>query len=180
MSDRTATPRRGARGSPRIDDLEVGGTGGTPPEAPSRRLAPRVAISLIRDQVPYYGLPVRSPQVVWKLLLAEGVASWDRERFLVLALDGRHRGIGLEEVAVGTATACLVHPREVFKALLLANAVAFALIHNHPSGDPSPSREDREITRRLKDAGELMGIRLLDHVVVTADAFYSFREMDDL
>ncbi len=143
------------------------------------RLAPRVRVLLVADgdAVPYFEQPIKEPSRVWQLLKDEA-ATWDRERFLVLALDGRHKALGLEEVSVGTATASLVHPREVFKGLVLANASAFILVHNHPSDDPSPSAEDRAVTKRLSEAGELLGIKLLDHVIVGASAFYSFSEED--
>lgn len=131
------------------------------------------------DSVPYFGRPIRRAEDVWRLLQDE-VATWDRERFLALALDGRHKALGLEEVSVGTVSASLVHPREVFKGLLLANASAFILAHNHPSEDPSPSEEDRNVTKRLKDASQLLGIPLLDHIVLAKGGFYSFAEMGDL
>lgn len=106
-----------------------------------------------------------------------GVAGGDaREHFVVLMLDGRHRPIAYQVVSIGTATASLVHPREVFQAAVSIGAVSIIVAHNHPSGDPSPSREDREITERLARAGELMGIRLLDSIVVADSRFQSIRE----
>ncbi len=101
-----------------------------------------------------------------------------REHFLVLMLDGRHKPIAYQVVSIGTATASLVHPREVFQTAVGAGAVAVIVAHNHPSGDPSPSREDREVTERLVRAGELLGIRLLDSVVVTDPGYVSLREED--
>ncbi len=101
-----------------------------------------------------------------------------RESFHVLLLDGRHRLIGLEAVSVGTLTASLVHPREVFREAIRRAAAAMLLVHNHPSGDPGPSLEDRDVTRRLQAAGELLGIRVLDHVIVAEEGYYSFREQD--
>ncbi len=83
-------------------------------------------------------------------------------------LDGRNVLIGLHHVSTGSLTTTLVHPREVFKAAILANAAAVILVHNHPSGDPAPSAEDVALTTRLRDAGDLMGIRVLDHVVLGA------------
>jgi DNA repair protein RadC len=139
-----------------------------------------VRIELVRDAASDYAeQPIRGAAEVWRLLRQE-IAGWDRERFLTLLLDGRHKAIGLEEVSVGTATASLVHPREIFKGIILANAVAFILVHNHPSGDPSPSREDREVTERLKKASELMGIKLLDHIVFGKEGFHSFAEAGEL
>lgn len=99
-----------------------------------------------------------------------------RERFLVVMLDGRHRVLGESTVSVGTLTASLVHPREVFRPALERAAAAIVLVHNHPSGDPSPSGEDRRVTKRLRVAGELLGIRVVDHVVVAEGGFFSFQE----
>ena len=142
-------------------------------------VAPRVRIVFVRDGAAPYAGPIRSAADVWRLLKEEALA-WDRERFLSLLLDARHRAIGLEEVSVGTATASLVHPRELFKAAILANASALILVHNHPSGDPVPSSEDRDLTRRIREAAELIGIRLLDHVVLGEGAYHSFAEAGEL
>jgi len=103
-----------------------------------------------------------------------------RERFLVLLLDGRHRVIRPVVASEGTLTASLVHPREVFAPALKEPAAAVVLVHNHPSGDPTPSREDREVTARLIAAGELLGIPVLDHVVVAEQGFVSLREEGQL
>jgi DNA repair protein RadC len=84
------------------------------------------------------------------------------ERFLVVLLDGRHRVLRQELVSQGTLTASLVHPREVFRPALREAAAALILVHNHPSGDPTPSREDREVTARLRRAGEILGVPVLD------------------
>lgn len=100
----------------------------------------------------------------------------DREVFVTILLDGKNGVLGFNVVAVGSLTAALVHPREVFKPAILANAAALILVHNHPSGDPQPSAEDRAITTRLKQAGELIGIGVLDHVVVGDSRFVSFAD----
>lgn len=89
-----------------------------------------------------------------------------QEGFWALTLNQKHKVIGCHLVSLGTATASLVHPREVFRPALLDSAAAVACVHNHPSGDTTPSREDRDITRRLKDAGELLGIQILDHIIL--------------
>lgn len=100
----------------------------------------------------------------------------DREQFAVLALDARHRPLGWRITSIGTLTAALVHPREVFRPALVLGAAAVVVVHNHPSGDPTPSAEDERLTARLIAAGRLLGVELLDHVVVGApDAAYSFR-----
>jgi len=98
------------------------------------------------------------------------------ERFVAVLLDGRHRVLRDVVVSQGTLTASLVHPREVFRPALREAAAALILVHNHPSGDPSPSREDAEVTRRLARAGRLLGIEVVDHVIVAEQGFSSLRE----
>lgn len=100
----------------------------------------------------------------------------DREKFLVLMLTARHDVIAVNVVSIGTLTASLVHPREAFKPAILAGAAAVCFAHNHPSGDCSPSLEDRDSTRRLARAGELLGIPVVDHVIISSDGFFSFKE----
>lgn len=100
----------------------------------------------------------------------------DREHFLVVGLDAKHAVIGINTVSIGSATMSIVHPREVFKPLILMNASVVILAHNHPSGDATPSPEDRALTRRLKECGELLGITVLDHVVLGEDRYYSFAD----
>lgn len=92
------------------------------------------------------------------------------EKFVVISLDTQHRPIGVHVITTGTLDASLVHPREVFQPVLLCNASSMILCHNHPSGDRTPSREDIAVTRRLKQAGELLGVRVLDHIIVSNDA----------
>lgn len=99
-----------------------------------------------------------------------------QERFFVILLDARHRVLRSEVISQGTLTASLVHPREVFAPALREAAAALVLVHNHPSGDPTPSREDREVTSRLARAGEILGVQVLDHVVVAERGFCSLRE----
>ena len=96
----------------------------------------------------------------------------DREHFVVILLDQKHGVIGINTVSVGSLTAGIVHPREVFKPAILANAASIICGHNHLSGDPQPSREDRAITTKLVDAGKLLGIDVLDHVIIGAEGRY--------
>ena len=121
------------------------------------------------------GDPIRGPEDVFRHFHAR-LRHARRERFLLLLLDGRHRVLREVSVSEGTLTASLVHPREVFRPALQEAAAAVILVHNHPSGDPTPSREDREVTDRLIEVGELLGIPVLDHVVVAERGFRSLRE----
>ena len=109
-------------------------------------------------------------------LVPAEVRSARKEHFLVLCLNARRQLLRVETVSVGTLSASLVHPREVFSPAIAHGAAAVVAVHNHPSGDPSPSAEDREATRRLQRAGELLGIPLADHVIVSESSFFSFRE----
>ncbi len=101
-----------------------------------------------------------------------------REHFVAIYLDGRHRAIADAVVSIGTATASLVHPREVFQPAIAVGACALLIGHNHPSGDPTPSSEDLDVTRRLAEAGRLLGVTLLDHIVWSRDGgFRAIREI---
>lgn len=97
-----------------------------------------------------------------------------KEYFMALLLDGKNRIIREVQISEGSLNQSIVHPREVFNPAVRESAAAVILVHNHPSGDPTPSREDIEITRRLREAGDLMGIRVLDHIIVGDGGFLSF------
>jgi len=101
----------------------------------------------------------------------------EREKFVVVALDSRNKITGWRITFVGSLTVTVVHPREIFRPLVCLGAAAGVILHTHPSGDPSPSREDDEVTRRMVRGGQLLGIELLDHLVLGEDEnYYSFRE----
>jgi DNA repair protein RadC len=97
-----------------------------------------------------------------------------KEYFLALLLDGKNRIIREVQVSEGSLNQSIVHPREVFSPAVRESAAAIILVHNHPTGDPTPSREDIDITRRLKEAGDLMGVRVLDHIIIGDGTFLSF------
>jgi DNA repair protein RadC len=88
------------------------------------------------------------------------------EHFCILTLNTKNKIVGAHTIFVGSLNASIVHPREVFQACLLNNAASFVALHNHPSGDPTPSREDIEVTKRLDECGRIMGIELLDHLII--------------
>ena len=123
-----------------------------------------------------YGESIRSAKRVAEMmtpLLQDEVV----EVFTVLMLNGKHRIVGMAEVSRGTLTAALVHPREVFGPALRLSSAAVIVVHNHPSGDPEPSAEDVEVTRRLIEVGQVLGVPLLDHVIVgEGGRFTSMRE----
>lgn len=99
-----------------------------------------------------------------------------KEHFICLHLDTKNNVACFDVVSVGSLSASIVHPREVFKAALLSSAASIILLHNHPSGDPTPSREDHEITKRLRECGDLLGIKVLDHVIIGDEHHVSFAE----
>lgn len=108
------------------------------------------------------------------------LAQETKEYFLSLHLDAKNRLLCMEIVSVGTMTASLVHPREVFKSALLSSASAMIFLHNHPSGDCNPSCEDRELTKRLQNGGKLLGIRVLDHLILGSSDYFSFTDRGEL
>jgi len=99
-----------------------------------------------------------------------------KECFFILLLDSKNRAMREERISEGTLTSSLVHPREAFNPAIRESAASLILVHNHPSGDPTPSREDEEITRRLVEGGKLLGIGVLDHIIVGQGRYYSFAD----
>lgn len=99
-----------------------------------------------------------------------------REHFVALYLDGEHKVIAFSVVSTGSANLCQVHPREVFQMALLSGAISIIVAHNHPSGSLKPSPEDHRITTSLKEAGELLRVKILDHVIVGETSHFSFSE----
>ena len=133
---------------------------------------PIYRIALVRQgSLPCEEQRIRSSQMVSRVLQTY-LSDADREHFVVILLDQKHGVIGINTVSVGSLTAGIVILREVFKPAILANAAAIICGHNHPSGDPQPSREDRAITTKLVDAGKLLGIEVLDHVIIGAEGRY--------
>lgn len=118
---------------------------------------------------------VRSPRDVSTLVMEE-MRFLDREQFRIVLLDAKNHVLGVRTVSVGSLSSSIVHPREIFKEAIARSSAAIILVHNHPSGDPTPSREDVEVTRRLVEAGRLLGIEVLDHVVVGDNQYVSFKE----
>jgi DNA repair protein RadC len=127
---------------------------------------------------------VHSKQALFKIRSASDVATFvrsvltdnSREHFVAMFLDAMHQVTAYSIVSIGTANYAVVTPREVYQRAIVAGAIAIAVAHNHPSGSPLPSDEDHKVTKRLFESGVLLGIKLLDHVVVTDNEHYSFSE----
>ncbi|MPZ72153.1 MAG: DNA repair protein RadC [Nitriliruptorales bacterium] len=133
--------------------------------APARPLAPP-------DQRPQVTSPEEAYAIVRPLL--EGR---DREHCLLISLDVKHRVLGVATISIGSVDHTFMAPREIFREALLAGASAVFLAHNHPSGDPTPSSDDRQMTRRLAQAGQTLGVDVLDHLVVGNPAWVSLARL---
>ena len=118
---------------------------------------------------------VNSPQDVAHLVMEE-MRYLDREHFRVVSLTTKNHVLGISPISVGSLNSSLVHPRECFKEAIRRNSNAIILLHNHPSGDPTPSKEDIEVTRRLAEGGTLLGIEVLDHVIIGDNRYISLKE----
>jgi DNA repair protein RadC len=119
-------------------------------------------------------LPITGSQRVYdlfKFLIAE-----TREYFWAVHLDSKNKILCLDQISIGSLNASIVHPREVFKSVLISSAAGLLLVHNHPSGVPEPSSEDYEITSRLNELASMLGVRLLDHVIIGDGAYVSFAD----
>jgi len=121
------------------------------------------------------GSSIRAPKDIARLFMDE-MKDYDREHFKAAFLNTKNQIIKIVTVSIGSLNASIVHPREILKPAIAASAASIVLVHNHPTGDPTPSREDIEFTRRFARCGELIGIELLDHVVIGADRFRSLKE----
>jgi len=122
-----------------------------------------------------YNTQIRSAEDVFHYFI-DALQDQKREHFYALLLDTKNRIIKEELISLGTLNASLIHPREVFNPAIKASANAIILLHNHPSGEPKPSDEDERITKILSSAGELLGIKILDHVIIGKAGFISLRE----
>lgn len=131
-----------------------------------------VKIQLVQETKPVKEYQIKNPNDAYELVKDE-LAALDREVFIVVSLNVRNKVLGLNVVSIGSINSSLVHPREVFKSAILLNASCIILLHNHPSGEIEPSKNDIELTKRLVEAGEVIGIDVIDHIVV-GNTFFSF------
>ncbi len=118
---------------------------------------------------------ITSPRSIANIFM-DDMRFLEKEHFRILTLDSKNQIISTEEISIGTLNASIVHPRDVFKAAISRNANSIILIHNHPSGDTEPSKEDIMVTKRLMEAGNIVGIRVLDHIIIADNRYLSLRE----
>ena len=117
---------------------------------------------------------INSPQSA-ALVFEQYLKDLDKEHFVVMCLNAKNKITNLSVVSIGTLTGSIVHPREVFKTAILSNSECIVVAHNHPSGDPTPSQEDINITERLEQSGKILGIHIMDHIIIGNESWYSFR-----
>lgn len=123
----------------------------------------------------FINLDIKDPEAVIKAIRAS-IKDRSKEHFKLILLNPRNKIIGISTISIGTLNASLVHPREVFKDAITHSAASVVLAHNHPSGDPEPSEDDIMITKRLIEAGKILGVEVTDHVVISKNGFFSFKE----
>ena len=116
-----------------------------------------------------------SPQDV-AAFLKEEMRYYKKEYFKIILLNTKNQVISVDDISVGSLNSSIVHPREIFNPSVKKSAATLILVHNHPSGDPSPSREDLEVTKRLVEGGKILGIKILDHIVIGENSYFSFKE----
>jgi DNA repair protein RadC len=137
-----------------------------------KQIEARYRREVVREDAPVWvNLRFTTPAQVFEIF--HGLRQATKEHFIVLHLDGKNRIACYDPVSVGSLNQSIVHPREVFANALRSSAAAILLLHNHPTGDTTPSREDLDITRRLQEAGEILGIKVLDHIII-GDSYLSF------
>ena len=140
-------------------------------------------VTTVREQQSHYQRPVLQSKITSAHDVYMHLAEYrdlEREHFIAVTIDGASRVINTRVISIGTLNQSLVHPREVFRPSIQDNASGIIVAHNHPSAQLAPSIEDKRITKRLKEVGKIIGIELLDHVILTTDGFYSFRDEGEL
>ena len=135
-----------------------------------------VSIKMVKESsFLYQTRTISSPKDAYEMI-KEQLEGLDREQFIIACLNTKNEPTNISVVSVGTLNKAIVHPREVFKTAILSNAASIMAFHNHPSGDTTPSQQDIQLTNRLYEAGELLGIKLLDHLIIGDGTFTSLKE----
>jgi DNA repair protein RadC len=139
----------------------------------------RVSLKLIREgRGRYAAKAICSPEELYEFF--KPLSSLDREVFYCVHLDSRNQILSCEQASMGCLSSTIVHPREIYKTAILSSAANIAVAHNHPSGDPTPSLQDHEVVKRLRDVGTLLGIALLDSIIVGDRSYYSAKTAGEL
>ena len=135
-----------------------------------------VSIKMIKEaSFLYQTRTISSPKDAYEMI-KEQLEGLDREQFIIACLNTKNEPTNITVVSVGSLNKAIVHPREVFKTAILSNAASVMAFHNHPSGETTPSQQDIQLTNRLYEAGELLGIKLLDHLIIGDGTFTSLKE----
>ncbi len=135
-----------------------------------------VSIKMVKESsFLYQTRTISSPKDAYEMI-RDQLKDLDREQFIIACLNTKNEPTNISVVAVGSLNKAIVHPREVFKTAILSNAANVIAFHNHPSGDTEPSQQDIQLTNRLYEAGELLGIKLLDHLIIGDGTFTSLKE----
>ena len=135
-----------------------------------------VSIKMVKESsFLYQTRQILSPNDAYEMI-KDQLQDLDREQFMIACLNTKNEPTNISVVAVGTLNKAMVHPREVFKTAILSNAASIMAFHNHPSGNAEPSQQDLQLTNRLYEAGELLGIKLLDHLIIGDGSFTSLKE----
>lgn len=141
-------------------------------------LIPEYKVMLVRDKKIETDTKFINSSDDANKLLQSYLNGVDREHFVVILLNRKNGIIGINTVSVGDLSSSIVHPREVFKPAIVAGAATIIVAHNHPSGDPAPSRDDINVTKRLKEAGDILGIGVLDHIIIGDGCYVSLKARD--
>ncbi|MFR6472233.1 MAG: JAB domain-containing protein [Turicibacter sanguinis] len=135
-----------------------------------------VSIKMVKESsFLYQTRQILSPKDAYEMI-KEQLEGLDREQFIIACLNTKNEPTNITVVSVGSLNKAIVHPREVFKTAILSNAASIMAFHNHPSGETTPSQQDIQLTKRLYEAGELLGIKLLDHLIIGDGSFTSLKE----
>jgi DNA repair protein RadC len=145
---------------------------------PSKALLLVAALEFSRRRIRPEGIRIKRPSDVVPLL--QHLIDRPQEHVVSISLSGAHEVIRMRTVSIGLLTSCPIHPREIFVGPISDHAYSVILAHNHPSGDPAPSQEDKQVTRQIAEAARTLGMRLLDHIIFARRGYYSFQESGEL
>ena len=181
LTERMLRKFRSLRTLARCNTRELAGVEGLSPGL-AERIAVTFELSRRLSKEVLSKMKVDSPEMVCQLM-AQDLRALSRESLRVLLLDTKYQLLYIEEISLGSLNESVAHPREVFRSALIHSAYAMILVHNHPSGDPTPSEADKKLTRRLVEVGNLLGVELADHIIIgnflaDRESYFSFKGED--